>query len=194
MGTVWAECPEHGFFQFGGIVRGDVNATIENAAVSCPYCGRMSPAIDGRYAMRDSAGLPTTVTATSEVSARQLNRLRMSLEYAAEQLRNGAVNEEKLEHRVRTEMEKEAPGLPGLIDKALGPKSSTLAAWVAIAISVVTMLTGQAQHADGVTPEQIQQVVEQVYEQEHAAPTLPSTSTPLPATPADLTPEQSQEP
>jgi hypothetical protein len=157
MTALFADCPTHGIVLINNVVNvrpgGDVKM---RGSAECPECGLRSAFINGHYRTSQTGNSSVTLSP----SLAQTRRLQTALLWAQGALGDGSVAEATVERKIRRTLEKEAPGLVSMVDAALGPKSATLAAWIAIMLTIMTAIIGGQQ--DHISQEDLKRIIEQV--------------------------------
>lgn len=169
MTDVFADCPTHGIVLISNLVNvrpgGDVKL---RGSTTCPVCGASSAFIDGHY----RTGPNGDESVTLSPSLAQLLRLQTALAWAQKALRDTETDPTLVERKLRKTVEKEAPALVTMIDAALGTRSATVAAWIAILVSVLTLVMGG--HEKGISPADVARIVDQVQRDEETSGTPPT--------------------
>lgn len=179
MSGILAICHRHGVVSVEGlgIVSGGGQITFSGSSTTrCPVCGARAEIIDGSYKY-DLANKPT-VTLTP--SPAQLLRLQTAAHWAQKALTQPEVDPDLVEKKLRRAVEKEAPGLSSMLDKALGTKSATVAGWVAALLAVLALVAGGQQSQ--ISEEDVARIIEQVrqYDAAHDVGTMPDRQAPRP--------------
>lgn len=171
-----ADCPTHGVIAVNQgllVISPGQSVNISSGSIQCPICGQSVSIIDGVYRV-DRNGVQTS---TLRPTPAQLRRLKTALSWATESLSGETVSEETVEKKVRKAVEREAPGLTSMVDKAFGTKGAGVAAWLAVMLAIIELLMGSS--APDITPEFIEQIVEQVQkDSESEQPTTPTPAVP----------------
>ncbi|NOJ63364.1 MULTISPECIES: hypothetical protein [unclassified Arthrobacter] len=175
---VMIECPEHGPQSVTGVVEGEGIASVEITGGSwpCPKCRRIVPIIDGKYTF-----FATGTRADLRLTPQQIMRIDTAIEWALKASEKPGADHEKIERKIRKTLQKEAPGITSMVDKALGAKGAGLAAWIAIMLAVIGMFQ-DASRAE-ITPELIEKIIEEVAGDQESSDMRPKESPEMPTTP-----------
>lgn len=175
MTELYADCPVHGIFKSESFIDvGDgVTLRISGSRIPCPVCRRQSEVIEGEY----DFSFPPKPKVTLNPTPAQLSRLQTALTWAQQAISDDQADEEEVQRKIRRAAEKEAPQVVALVDRVFGTKGAGVAAWVAVMLTIIELLMGSS--APEITPEFIEQIVEQVQKDgENEQPTTPSPAVP----------------
>jgi hypothetical protein len=132
------------------------DVTISGMRTPCPLCGSAGAIINGNYQTK----LDGTAAVSLSPTPAQLIRLQTALAWAQRALKENEADPAAVERKIRKTVEREAPGLASMVDSALGTKSATLAAWIAILLTLLTTIIGSQEKA--ISPEDVARIVEQI--------------------------------
>lgn len=90
----------------------------------------------------------------------------------------GKADEAVVERKLRRTLDKEAPGLASMADAALGTKGASLAAWIAVLLTILMPLFSGEQKQ--LSPEEVARIIYQVQKEAPADEGRPSKTGPLP--------------
>lgn len=158
MSQIFADCPTHGVFRSNDRAIRVEHATVnfKGGTLRCAKCGQKSTIISGTYQFQ---GYEPTQVALRPTPV-QLGRLQTALAWAQQELDLDGADEAKVEAKIRRTLEKDAPHLTSMVDTMFGAKGAGLAAWIAVMLTIMQMLTNS--NSPELTPEFIEQVIEQV--------------------------------
>lgn len=178
MPGVLVVCPAHGLVenrQFANVSDGATIVTVGGVAY-CPLCGRPAEVADGSYRADYRGGMSVNL----KLSPSQRQVLRAALR-RAEQGRRKGDDVESIARRLEDTFAEVAPGASSVIEKFSGKQSMAAAAWLAVLISLVTLLL-QVTDDSGISEQELQQILDETVravQSEHELgeqlPTLPSS-------------------
>lgn len=173
MGTVLAECPEHGLQPLDGILGGDVVANLEGNTTACPVCGRTARILDGRYQVRDSTGRPTIYSPTPA----ERHRLETVLHWAESELAKPDADEQRIAQKVEAQLLRDAPQLARTFRNWMAKNAGNVIGVAGLLIALLSMYVS----SQGITAIQMEEILNRLGEQS-------SLVEPQPTTPADPAP------
>lgn len=159
-----------------------------NSKVSCPQCGAQAAVPDGNYSFDDENKPGWTYF--KPLTSSQVFRLRQTITWVRQEIAKPEPDEERAARVLEKTIEENAPQLRGFLDRLRDPAVGNVGAWVAILIAILMWLS-QPQ-PDGISPDEVEQILERVVQSAQTGPTNQELKSPT--GPAEQTPPEGPAP